>query len=214
MSTLSEYITDTRRLLRDSQGIYWSDPELISYINQGMKQRDIDSGQNRLLQTVPLVAGQNMYTINTGSFSAATVDVMGIIVLVANTRLRLGERVYAEAASQFQPTTTYTGWPQVFAKFGAASVYIAPAPNQAYDAEWDTCVVSPALSISTDADPLPYPWTEPVPYHAASLARYALQQYDEAEQMKKEYMDILNGIAGGVRGAMVPYPYSTSRNRT
>lgn len=213
MATLSEYLLTTRRYIRDAQAVYWSDAELTAYINQAMKQRDTDSDMNRSIQTVTLTIGQNMYTINTGSFNPNTVNVLDIVVLIANSRYRLSERVYGEASSFYQPTTTWTGWPSVFAKVGATQVYLAPAPQQAYSTEWDTSIVSTDLASASDADPLPYPWTDPVPMLAAHYARWSLQQYDEAEKMKEAYMTRMAEIAGGIRGSMVQFPYSMSRNR-
>lgn len=182
-------------------------------MNQAIKQRDIDSGQNRLIQPVPLVAGQNLYTINMGSFNSRTVGVLGIVVIYGNARARLGERSYPEASSHFQPTTTYSQIPHVFAQMSPTQVYVAPKPNQAYDAEWDTMVVSADLVNPNDVDPLPYPWTEPVPYLAAHLARLQLQQYDEAQQYKTLYQESLGAAANGVRGVFVPYPTPLARSR-
>jgi hypothetical protein len=213
MATLTTHLNATRRLLRDGSGDYWSDADLTAHINAALKQRDLDSKQNRVVQTVPLTIDQNVYTINTQLFNARTVDVTGIVIIWGNARTRLAERLYAEASSIYQPTTTYASVPVVFAKMTPTQLYIAPKPNQAYDAEWDTAVISPDLESGTDVDPLPFPWTEPVPYYAAHLARLQLQQYDEAQQYKQLYSDSLSEIVGSVRGLYVPYPYPMARSR-
>lgn len=197
MSTLAEYLNETRRYLRDAQGDYWSDADLTASINRAMKQRDVDSGQNQLTQVVPLVIGQNEYTINTGSFNARTIGVNNIIVVLSNMRRALNERSHLEASTSFQMTETYSSWPEVFAKMSPAKVYIAPKPNQAYAAEWHTLVTAADLVAPTDADPLPYPWTDPVPLLAAHLSRLELQQYDEAEHYKTLYQQSLSDIMGG-----------------
>jgi len=212
MATLSEYLLNTRRLVRDANAQYWSDAELTTYINWAMKQRDRDSLMNRSIQTTDLTIDQNLYQFNASPFNVSTIDVLSIIVLYGNMRVRLEERVYEEAASLYQPTSSYSGLPTVFAKFGANQVYIAPMPNQAYEAEFDTAVVATDLTVAADADPLPYPWTDPVPFLAAHFARYSLQQYDEAEAMMKAYNDRMTGIFAGARSQMVPYPYSGSRS--
>ena len=213
MATLSEYLIDTRRVLRDSQAQYWSDSELTSYINRAMRKRDTDSGQNVLIQSITLVEDQNEYTFNAGDFDPNTVAVFGIIVTIGNVNTPLGQRSYAEASSYWQPTTTYKGYPMVFAYLGATKVFIAPAPNLNYESEWETAIVSTPLATASDADPLPAPWTEPIPYLAAHYARYSLQQYDEAKQMKQEYDDLMTEIAGGVRGQFIRNPYPGSRSR-
>ena len=173
----------------------------------------MDSGQNRLVQAVPLVIGQNVYTINTGGFNSRTVGVVGVVVIMALGRKRLGERDYGEASSLWQPTTTASGWPVVFARMSPTQVYVAPKPNQAYDAEWDTAVVSADLVNPTDADPLPYPWTDPVPFLAASLARLEAQQYEESEKYKQLYLASLSDIVGGTQPTFVRSPYPAARSR-
>ena len=199
--------------MRDAQANYWSDADLTASINRAIKQRDVDTGQNRLVQSVPLVIGQNVYTINAGSFNARTIGVAGIVVLFAQARQRLAERDYGEASSLFQPTTTYASWPQVFAKMSPTQVYVAPMPNQAYDAEWDTLIVSADLVNPQDADPLPYPWTDPVPLLAAHFSRLELQQYDEAEHYKTMYAQSLSDIVGGTAPTFTRSPYPGTRSR-
>jgi len=213
VSTLADYLNETRRLLRDSQAVYWSDVDLTAAINRAMKQRDRDSQANRLVQPITLTINQNEYAITSGAFSPRTVDVHGIVVIVGNMRKRIGERNYGEASSLYQPTTTYIGIPEVFARMSPTQVYLAPRPNQAFASEWDTGVVSPDLVSPTDADPLPYPWTDPVPFLAAHFARLELQQYDEAQQYKQLYVERLSEIAAGVGGLYIANPYAPGGNR-
>lgn len=209
---MTDHLNATRRFLRDATVKYWSDADLTAHINQALKQRDIDSGMNRLIQSVPLVIGQNLYVTNAGTFNANTVDVIGIVVIYGNARKRLAERDYGTASSVFQPTTAYSLIPAVYAKLSPTQVYLAPMPNNAYSAEWDTSIVSADLVNGSDADPLPYPWTQPVPFYAAHLAHLQLQQYDEAQQYKTLYADCLTQIANGQRGVYLPYPYPQTRS--
>ncbi len=200
-------------MLRDASANYWSDVDLTASINRAMKQRDLDSGQNRLVQSLPLVIGQNEYTINTGSFNARTIAINGIVVIYGNARKLLLERSLTEAAGQNQVTTTYTSIPDVFAKMSPTEVYVAPKPNQAYLSEWHTTIVAAGLVNPQDADPLPYPWTDPVPFLAAHYARLELQQYDEAQQYKQLYLDSLSDVSGGTSPMVLRSPYAGSRSR-
>lgn len=50
MATLSSYITETRRLLHDANGNFYSDPELTDYINSGRKRVVRDTGCLRTIQ--------------------------------------------------------------------------------------------------------------------------------------------------------------------
>lgn len=208
MSTLSSYITDTRRYLHDASGKYWTDADLTSYINRAMTQRDWDSGQNRLLQSVTLTIGQGTYVFNQAPFSTSTLDVLGIIVIFGNFRYQLSQVSYTELGSVLQPYQGYKNIPVGFAKYNASTIIVAPAPQQAFAAEFDTLVSSPTLVNGSDADPLPYPWTDPVPFLAAHFAKLALQQYDEADQFLKLYQQRLLWVQAGSRGMSVAQPYS------
>ena len=57
MPTLSDYITETRRLLHDVNGNFWTDSELIDYINDARGHTVQDSGCRRILQTYTLTVG-------------------------------------------------------------------------------------------------------------------------------------------------------------
>jgi hypothetical protein len=54
VATLQTYLTECRRLLHDAVGNFWSDPELIDYINQGRQRVAADTGCSRRLVTLTL----------------------------------------------------------------------------------------------------------------------------------------------------------------
>lgn len=62
MATLSEYITECRRLLHDANGNFWSDPELTDYINEARAHLVRDTGCLRKIQTLTFVIGQEVYS--------------------------------------------------------------------------------------------------------------------------------------------------------
>lgn len=61
MPTLTQYITETRRLLHDATGKYWSDSELTDYINDARRRVVGDTGCNRQLQIIYLSTGLEVY---------------------------------------------------------------------------------------------------------------------------------------------------------
>ena len=61
MPTLSQYLTTTQRLLHDANNNYWSQAELIDYINDGRFRVVADTGCNRTLQTTWLSQGMETY---------------------------------------------------------------------------------------------------------------------------------------------------------
>lgn len=62
MSTLQDYLTRTQRLLHDANFKYWTQKTLIDAINDARFRVVGDSGCNRLLQTIYLSGGLEVYT--------------------------------------------------------------------------------------------------------------------------------------------------------
>ena len=75
MATLQSYINDTRRLLHDSTGKYWTDLDLTAAINQASRRIVADSSCLRSLQTIYLSPGLETYSY--GSVSGANVTLAG-----------------------------------------------------------------------------------------------------------------------------------------
>ena len=72
---LSDYLTSTRRLLHDATGQYWPDAELIDYINQARLRVVADTGCNRVLQSVSIMPGVQLYSF--GGVSGAVITAGG-----------------------------------------------------------------------------------------------------------------------------------------
>ena len=75
MTTLNDYITQTRRLLHDANANFWTNDELTDYINQARNRLIRDTGIKRVLQNTIAVYNQEYYT-----FDNSTGAVSGILV--------------------------------------------------------------------------------------------------------------------------------------
>jgi hypothetical protein len=53
-TTLAQYIKETRRVLSDASARYWTDIDLMDYINEARMRTVVDTGCNRQLQTAYL----------------------------------------------------------------------------------------------------------------------------------------------------------------
>lgn len=207
MATLASYQAATQRLLKDSSASATPLTDLTAFINDAVKQRDRDSGQNRLNQTITLVVGQTDYPLTAAPFSTSTIGIVSAVLIYNSARTSLARLPWSMiAAGKYQPTTTWQNIPVAFCQRGAATVAVAPKPSQAYQIEFDTMIVAADLVNLTDVDPLPYPWTDPVPWLAAHFAKVQLQQYDEAQNFLNMYYQRLNGIQTGTFGQMVSRP--------
>jgi hypothetical protein len=185
--TLAQYIVDVRRLLHDSTGNYWSDLELTDYINEARFRVVSDTGCNRILQTVNLVAGQEAYGFALLPQSTATIDVLNITVLWGSMRVPLNYMVFTEFNMKMRAWQSFQARPVSFTMYGQNTVYVGPIPDQTYVSEWDTVVIPNTLVNSGDVDSIGFPFTPGISFYAAYLAKYKEQSYEEADRLKAEY---------------------------
>lgn len=209
-STLSDYLTQLRRLLHDSGDVFWSAAAKTAYINAGMQQRDRDTGMNRTRALVTLTAGTSQYLLTAANSN--TYDVVTITLFNGTTPYQLEMRGFGDNSIRYRGFANFLQQPICVTKYGASSLIFLPPPDQNYVTEWDCVLISPALVNTTDRDPLPYPWTDPVPYMAAHFANLEIQKQEEADRFLRIYTERLAGVQAGARGMMIRNPYFSAEN--
>ena len=187
MTQLSDYVTSTQRLLHDSTANYWSVAELVTYINEARNRIVVDTGCNRVLQTVTLGVGTETYAYSTLPQGTSTVDVLNITVLWGTMRVPLNYMVFTEFNMKMRAWQSFQSRPVAFSVYGNQNIYVGPIPDQNYVSEWDTVVLPAPLVNQTDVDTLMFPFTSPIPFYAAYMAKYKEQSYQEADKFKAEY---------------------------
>lgn len=187
MTTLGQYLTDTRRLLHDANSNFYSDAELTDYINAARDRVTADTGCSRALQTYSLVTGQETYLYSALPLGARTIDVINLTLLWGNMRIPMNCMPFTDFNAKLRVWQTYLGRPVVFSIYGQSTVYVGPVPDQVYVSEWDTVVQPLPLSSASDVDTILVPYTEPIPYYAAYKAKYKEQSYQEAQMFHEEY---------------------------
>lgn len=195
MATLGDYLTTTRDLLNDPDAQYWSTARLTRFINRALIKRDRDTGQNRQTATLTSTVGVDTYTFATlqallASTTFIIYDVIAVNLIYGTLRVVLGSYSFTMLnvlIRQYQPLLRNA--PVAWAKYGANKVVIAPAPATAHQIEFDCALTVPNdyLVASTDADPLPLPYTDPPPYYAAHLAKLNERKYEEAQSFLDDY---------------------------
>ena len=184
---LSDYLTGVRRLVHDATGNYWSDAELIDYINQARYRVVADTGCNRVLQTVPLTTGTETYSYAIIPSGISTFDVLNLTILWGGMRVPLTYMPYTEFNLKMRNWVSYQGRPVAFCVYGNNTVYVGPIPDQTYSSEWDTVVAPATLSSLATQDTISFPFTEPVIYYAAYLAKEKEQSTEEANRFLQTY---------------------------
>ena len=204
--SLADYLDELRDLLHDPNDRFWSSTQKIRYINKAMTQRDLDTGANRQTFTFTLTAGVGSYTLD--QISGRIFDVISITLLFGQTRNVLDNPSLTDLNIFYRPQTTFTGWTAAWARQGPSTILMGPLPSIAFVTEWDCCVYSLPLINLTDTDPLPYPYTKPVPFYAAYLAKINERQHaDEAMEFKSDYEAEL-GVATSSRVGRIPNSYT------
>ena len=213
-NSLSDYLTEVRRLLHDAQKFYFSDADLTADINYGLKQRDLWSGGSRSYQpNIPLTTGLDKYSLSTLFPTLRVLDVVHVWLIFGSTRVELDNRPFGDLTNMFRPWTSYQGIPGGWTRYGADQVFIATAPATAYTADWDLVTLSTTLVNVGDLDPLMFPYTEPVAYFAAYKAKINQRRFDEAEVFMGFAIKALRDIEGARVGEMIS-SYSGSDWRT
>lgn len=203
-TTLADYLAATRRLLHDASGQFWSDTELQAYINEARVRVVRDTGCYRKLQSLTLTANKEVYTFAADfPLGVDTIDVMGVSVIWGQTRIACAYLAWSEFQARVRSWTLQVGQPSVFSVYGQNSVYFGYVPDITYPAEADTVVSPPAIVatlgdapasgtiglgvLTVVAEVIPIPFTSPVPFFAAYLAKLKEQSFTDAQSFESMY---------------------------
>lgn len=206
---LGEYITDTRRLLHDATGQYWSDQELTDYINQGRNRVAQDSKCLRQLATgITLTNNVENYAVSALPNGSRVVDIMGVSIYWGNTRIKLQYKPWTQFDAEFRYWQNMQSRPIAYSRLGALQVYVGPKPDQNYVSDWDIAYMPEALVSNNTIEEIPDLFTSPVKYYAAYLAKFKEQSYGESEMFRQRYTENLMQIARSYMTRVVPDPYA------
>ena len=211
MATFSGYIAEVRRLLHDATGVFWTDTELTDYINSARERVVRDSGCLRYL--APSSATYNVETlalssITLPSYGQSILDVLNINLYWGNSRIPLRYLAWTDFNSQLRYWQNYTGRPVGFSLYGMNTIYFGPVPDQTYQIELDCIVLPVALTSDAQTEPILSPFTGPVKFYAAYLAKYKEQSYGEAEIYKAEYIKQMQAAIASTMTRRMPTAFS------
>jgi hypothetical protein len=209
MTTLSDYITQTRRLLHDANANFWTDVELTDDINSARNRLVRDTGINRVLQPYASVTNQEVYQFSDLPQGLQTMDVVNVNLYWGNTRIPLRYLPWTQFNAELRFWQNYVGRPIAFSMYGPNSYYLAPVPDQVYTMELDTVVEPTPLVNQADIETqIVAPYNDPVSFYAAHLAKFKEQSYGEAELFKKQYDSKVQNLQMTTFTRRMPDPYS------
>lgn len=123
-----------------------------------------------------------------GFLPAATFDVVNTTIYWGSLRRPLGYRVWTLFNAAFRSVQNFTGPPAVFSVYNNTSVYVAPIPDQTYQVDFDCVQTVVDFAINdTAADPIPFPFHNPVSFYGAYLAQIKAQKFEVANYFKDQY---------------------------
>lgn len=211
MGALTTYTKQVQRLLHDTSGNFWKQPELTDYINEARNRVAQDSKCLRQLVTsIALTANVDNYVPQTllGSVGASLIDVMGITLYWGTQRVKLDYYPFTKFDAMFRPYQNYYQRPVAFSRMGGSLVWLGPNPDQAYVTDWDVAVIPDPLVDDTTVDELPIPFQEPVQYYAAFKAKWKEQAQGEAAIFMQQYSAMLKMCYRGFMTRVITNPYN------
>ena len=116
-----------------------------------------------------------------------TLDVMNITLDWGQTRVILNRMSYTEFQASVRAWVGYNQRPGMCASYGQNTWFIGPLPDQTYQSEWDTVLTPPTLANSTDVSVIAFPYSDPVPFYAAHIAKLNEQSFEESERFLQLY---------------------------
>lgn len=188
---LSTYRTELRRLLRDANGRFWSNDELNDYINQSRKQVATDTHCLRSVEDVAFTNGDETYAwASFTSLGVRAVDMLNLTVIWGQQRVPMMWAPWTEFNARYRVWVTNESRPCVWSMTGSlpsATIYVQPVPDDDYDGEADVAYIPVDLVDDTTVDEIVYPFTKPVAYYAAHLAKFKEQSYGESQIFIAQY---------------------------
>jgi hypothetical protein len=210
-ATLAYYRLQTRRLLHDANGQFYSDSDLNDYINQARLRVCADTGCNRSFPifSFTLTAGTEAYAFSLlpAPATGQVIDIWNINVIFGNTRYRMRRRSFTYLNAMLRPWVGYQAMPTHFAIVGEQGWYMAPNPDQNYATEVDVVQYPGDLLSDGATETIPLVFQECVQYWASRQAKFGSQDWAEAANFKKQYIDSLIFVRASRSHFTIPDAY-------
>lgn len=227
---LAEHQAQTQNLLNDAGGQFFSEQTLTNYINRARRRVALASGCIRVMpvgtQTLP---NQEIYRF--ADWTALVQATPGVreIHAVRSVAIAIGpapgawkpmwNRVpYTDFAARFRiwngswlGTISYPGF---YAQYGfgvTGSIYLAPIPTIQQPMDVDCSCLPFPLQTDNDAEAIPQPWTDSVPYMAAFFCLMQQQRQQDAQGMLQLFQADLPFCASVVSPQMITSPYGATQ---
>jgi hypothetical protein len=198
---LSRYITETQQFLNDAQGQFFNLPTMTNYVNRARRRVAAASGCLRVLpKGTSTKKNQEVYPFSDWK-ALVQAEMTGVqsILSCRSVAMAIGKGgwkpmwrrvVFTDFQARFRiyngtfmGAISEPGWWAQYGEGPDAKLYLAPIPSMEMPIDVDlTCIPTP-LVTDDDPEPIPYPWTDAVPYWSATLCLLQQQRADDAKAM-------------------------------
>lgn len=160
--------------------------------------------------------GQEVYNFSdidlTGNPGCKSVFyVRSVAIIYANYRYVIPIYAFSEYQAKIrQYPFQYQYVPSFGSFFGqgvGGSLYVYPLPSQTYQMEWDMLCLPQDLTDNYSVEAIPDPWTDAVPYMAASLGFAEIQQYNASRFYMDQYEKFALSYSNYTRVGRTVNPY-------
>ncbi len=139
----------------------------------------------------------------------STFDVINVTVVWGSVRIPLDYMAFTKFNRDMRGLVQFNNRPCVFSTYGQTTVYIGPIPDISYPTEWDTVITPVVLVNLTDVDTINFPYTDPVIFYAAYLAKFKEGEMTEADRFRAEYFRKAKEALGASFTRRIPTQYGT-----
>lgn len=224
---LARHITEVQLLLNDTQGQFFPLPTIQNYVNRSRRRIASASGCIRALVKARTVKMQEVYPFSAWkSLAQGMVEGTDSILACRSLAVAIGEGgwkpmwrriVWSDFQARFRiyNSTFYgaisePGWYAQYGEGPAGSLYLAPIPGQDMPMEVDLTLIPAPLTTDGDPEPIPYPWTDAVPWWAAVLCLMQQQRGQDAQAMAQLFATEMPMCAAVVCPQFIANPYGAS----
>lgn len=204
---LTSYVNDTSLLVNDPNNQFYSTATITTFINRARRWMSVRSLQPRVLvTTLSTTLGQETYALTLANSAVAAVSgvaspygIIGISCSWGSTYMQaLGRKDFPSFNADDRILNgTLQNYPCKFSTYNRGQLqvaYLFPVPNSALAMWWDIACTPINLSLDTDPEAIPLPWTEIVPFKAAAYIMEKEKRWADMDAFD-EQVDIMLGEA-------------------
>lgn len=228
MTTLSDYLTQTRRLLQNpsAQVALYNDTDLTDYVNTARTQVAAEGECLRALVSFQPQAGNSgpyaFSTIHTGVQGYASVFKVPQIYPALGGAQPVVSRSWEWFVQYYITSDATANVPTDYAQYGqgsSGSLLFNPTPGASPQVLILDCICLPTTLTSPSQNDLAIPalWDVPVPYFAAYQALLSAQmqaRWADAQRMLELYETFMARARGFATPAVLPTNYEQVPNPT